>query len=60
MNLTADNTDEREKSISGDIMNDEWTSDYAFEKLNKHTNVINGAAGENEATTRMRAIYTMF
>lgn len=41
------------------MMNDEWTSDYAFEKLNKHTDIIKGAAGENEATTRMRAIDTI-
>jgi len=40
-------------------MNAEWTSDFAFEKLNKHTDVIKGTAGENEATTRMRAIDTI-
>jgi len=40
-------------------MNDEWTSDYAFEQLAKHTDVIEGAAGKNEATTRMRAIDTI-
>ena len=51
--------DEHEKVIAGDFMNDEWTSDYAFEKLNEKINVIKGAAGENEATTRMRAIDTL-
>lgn len=37
----------------------EWTVDYAFDMLNKHTEIIKGATGANEATTRIRAIDTI-
>lgn len=40
-------------------MNSEWTSDYAFDQLVKNIDVIQGAAGKNEATTRLRAIDTV-
>ena len=38
----------------------EWTSDYAFERLKENEVIIKGTDGENEATTRMRAIDTIF
>ncbi len=40
-------------------MKDEWTSDFAFEKLKSNTDTIKGAVSANEATTRMRAIDTI-
>jgi len=40
-------------------MNTEWSVDYAFQKLKENEDVIKGAGGSNEATTRMRAIDTI-
>jgi predicted type IV restriction endonuclease len=45
--------------ILSNIMNTEWTVDYAFKKLKENEDIIKGAIDSNEATTRMRAIDTI-